>query len=156
MLGDVGIICIWIKPSARYTSMSKFCTNSTATTAIIVRIRFPVVPVMETPKLPPPISIAAAPSTFVKPGDRVNLSLLNDIHTSAVDLKGGKWGVALLNIQANLPKALNSKGVVMVALGDVRAQSAVLPNAALKLPDAPVLVLVGAKGADLFNIPSRF
>ena len=97
-----------------------------------------------------------ASSTFVKPGDRVNLTLVNDLHTSAVDLKGGKWGVALLSSQANLPNALNSKGVVMVALGDVRVQDAVSTDKALELLDKPISVLVGAKGSDLFNVPSGF
>jgi hypothetical protein len=97
-----------------------------------------------------------AAATFTKPGDRINLSLLNDIHTSGVDLKDKKWGLALLNTQANLPKTLNSKGVVMVALGDVQAQNAVLPADLLELGDKPLAVLVGKKGSDLFNTPSGF
>src|SRR5690349_4027411 len=36
------------------------------------------------------------PPVFSKPGDRINQSLLSDIHTSAIDLKTGKWGIALL------------------------------------------------------------
>ncbi|MBA3874565.1 MAG: hypothetical protein H0X30_36010 [Anaerolineae bacterium] len=93
-------------------------------------------------------------ATFSKPGDRVNLGLLNDIHTSAVDIQAKKWGLALLSTQANLPKTLNSKGVVMVALGDVQVQNAVLPADELKLADKPITVLVGKQGSDLFNVPT--
>lgn len=99
---------------------------------------------------------SSASTTFSKPGDRVNLGLLNDIHTSAVDIQTKKWGLALLTTQANLPKTLNSKGVVMVALGDVQAQNAVLPDDELKLMDKPVVVIVGKQGLDLFNVPSDF
>jgi hypothetical protein len=95
-------------------------------------------------------------ATFSKPGDRVDLGLLNDIHTSAVDIQAKKWGLALLTTQANLPKTLNSKGVVMVALGDVQAQNAVLPADELKLSDKPVAVIVGKQGLDLFNVPTDF
>jgi len=95
-------------------------------------------------------------ATFSKPGDRVNLELLNDIHTNAIDIVAKKWGLALLSTQANLPKTLNSKGVVMVALGDVQAQNAVLPTDELVLTDKPVAVLVGKQGSDLFNVPSGF
>src|SRR5215212_6093560 len=51
---------------------------------------------------------SSTPATFSKPGDRINLSFLNDIHTSAVDVEAKKWGLALLNTQANLPKTLNA------------------------------------------------
>ncbi len=93
---------------------------------------------------------------FVNPGDQLNLLLTNDLHTSAIDLKNKKWGVALLKTQANLPKALNSKGVVMVALGDVRIQNNVLPENIFKLGDTPLSATVGANGADLFNVPPDF
>lgn len=93
---------------------------------------------------------------FSKPGDRINLSLLSSIQTSAINLKNGKWGISLLNTQANLPKVMNSKGVVMVTLGDVRVEDAVLPENALKLPEKSISVQAGFKGADLFNIPFGF
>ncbi len=95
-------------------------------------------------------------ATFSKPGDRLSLGLLNDIHTSAVDVQTKKWGLALLTTQANLPKTLNSKGVVMVALGDVQAQNAVLTADELKLADEPITVLGGKQGTDLFNVPDGF
>lgn len=90
---------------------------------------------------------------FSKPGDRVDLALLSSIHTSAIDLKTGKWGIALLNTQASLPKALNSNGVLMLALGDVQVQNAVTPPNMFNLPDASNAVQVGSNGADLFNTP---
>jgi len=96
------------------------------------------------------------PPVFSKPGDRISQSLLNDIHTSAINLKTGKWGIALLNSQADLPKVMNSNGVIMVALGDVDIQDATLPDKVLKLPDASIPVQSGANGADLFNTPSSF
>ncbi len=95
-------------------------------------------------------------TAFEKPGDRIDLAPVSSIQTYALNLNKNKWGIALLNTQANLPKALNSKGVAMIAIGNVRVENAVSPKNQLMLPDVSATVQSGKNGADLYNIPFGF
>lgn len=135
-------------PSFVQTSLQQlgnYCANSAANSACF-----------GSPQVTTTYADTDSPPSFSKPGDRTDLSQLTDIQTSALDFKARKWGIALLSTQANLPKVMNSKGVVMLALGNVRVENAVSPENALKLPETSLPVQAGANGADLFNIPFGF
>jgi uncharacterized protein YgiM (DUF1202 family) len=73
--------------------------------------------------------------TFSRPSDRIALSALRSIQTSALDLAGQRWGAALLNIQANLPNTLPGQGVILLLLGDVALENTVTPEQVLVLGD---------------------
>src|SRR6187549_181481 len=49
---------------------------------------------------------AGDPVTFTQPSDRVPVDSMKSLRTFALDEEAGVWGVAMLNIQANLPDTL--------------------------------------------------
>jgi Tol biopolymer transport system component len=74
---------------------------------------------------------------FTLPGDETELTTLQTISTAAMDLTQSRWGIATMNVLANLPDTLPGQGVVFLLLGDVSVENAVLPDEAL-LPAEPV------------------
>ncbi len=83
-------------------------------------------------------SEAVAPDFFSKPSDRAALSQLDSLQTAALDAETGTWGIATLNVQANLPNALPGQNAVFLLLGDVLVENDVSPEDRLILPDAPL------------------
>lgn len=67
---------------------------------------------------------------FVNPADRTDLEPLVTLRTGALDLTTDEWGVALLNVQANLPDTLPGQAVTFVLLGDTSLQDATAARAA--------------------------
>ncbi len=67
------------------------------------------------------------PFTFMAEGDIEDLSKIQSLRLSGLDLDTGTWGVALMQLRANLP-ASQPKNVTLVAFGDVELQNAVRPN----------------------------
>lgn len=96
-------------------------------------------------------NIPVAPDFFTQPNDRAELLAINALKTGRLDLLDDRWGVSLLNVQANLPDALPGQSVVFVLLGgvevegDVRPEDAVIPAATLQV------TVTGA--AELLNVP---
>lgn len=78
---------------------------------------------------------------FSKPSDRAALDQLDSLHTAALDEATGTWGIATLNVQANLPGALPGQSVVFLLLGDVILENDVAPEDMLVLPEQPLDVL---------------
>lgn len=72
-------------------------------------------------------SQAGAPAfTFDQPGDIIDVTTIQSLHLSPMELSTGNWGVALLRLQANLPS--NQPGdVTVLTFGDVQLQNAVKP-----------------------------
>jgi hypothetical protein len=103
---------------------------------------------------------------FSRPADRAPLVSLETIQTTPLDLALQQWGIAVLNVQANLPNTLPGQGVIVLLLGDVSLENDVSPEEALQtggvsattmlaatlhsIPDlrSPILVALDA-GADL-------
>jgi hypothetical protein len=73
---------------------------------------------------------------FTQPGDTATLSTLTSIRTTAPDYLAGEWGIAMLSVQANLPVASPDATAIMVLLGDIEVENAVLPENLLILPKA--------------------
>lgn len=61
--------------------------------------------------------------TFDRPSDKAPVSELRTLRTFPLDEKLGLWGVALMNIQANVPNTLPGQGVRFVLYGDVAIQN---------------------------------
>ncbi|MCU0497620.1 MAG: SH3 domain-containing protein [Anaerolineae bacterium] len=80
---------------------------------------------------------------FDQPADRADLISLQSMQTSPLDLDGQTWGVAVLNVQANVPNTLPGQAVTLLLFGDTEIENAVAPEAAL-LPVDPISVVVRA------------
>jgi hypothetical protein len=80
-----------------------------------------------------------------EPGDIASLSGIESISTAPLDPTSEQWGIALLNVQANVPTALEGQGVRFLLLGDVEIENAVAPENAMEVSEPiSVTTLVGA------------
>ncbi len=93
-----------------------------------------------------------AAETFSQPADRTDLAALQTITTVPLDTTGDFWGIAVLNVQANVPNTLPGQAVTFMLLGDVEIENAVLPENALVLAE-PVTVQT-ITGANIRSAPS--
>ena len=57
---------------------------------------------------------------FTNPGDRSELLKLREIHPQPLDVTDNSFGVALLNVQANVPNTLPGQAVIFMLLGDAK------------------------------------
>ncbi|PJF22082.1 MAG: hypothetical protein CUN56_07820 [Phototrophicales bacterium] len=77
------------------------------------------------------ISVSAVPRegvtdfTFEQTGDVIDVSDLQSMRLAPMDVENGTWGVAVMNLQANLPDTLPGQNVTFVLFGDVEIESAV-------------------------------
>lgn len=76
---------------------------------------------------------------FSTPSDRTNLTTLQNIQTAPLDAPENIWGIAVMNVQANVPGSLPGQAVVFMLLGDVQVENAVDPAQAFT-PAEPVNV----------------
>jgi len=65
---------------------------------------------------------------FSQPADRSQLANLQTIATAPLDVNQEFWGIAVLNVQANVPNTLPGQAVTFVLLGDVEVDNAVAPE----------------------------
>jgi hypothetical protein len=75
--------------------------------------------------------------TFNQPSDRAPLDVTRSLRTFALDEKLGLWGVALMNVQADLPNALPGQGVKFILYGDVQITN---KGAAQPTADCPAVL----------------
>ena len=66
--------------------------------------------------------------TFSEPSDQVGLTTLASITTTPLDADAGEWGIAVLNVQANVPNSLPGQAVKFILMGDTELRSAVDPE----------------------------
>ena len=78
---------------------------------------------------------------FTSPADRTALNILQAIQTAPLNSDQSLWGIATLNVQANVPGSLPGQAVVFMLLGDVEIENAVQPEDAY-IPGEPVNVNV--------------
>ncbi len=78
---------------------------------------------------------------FDAPSDRTNLTALQSIQTAPLDSPENIWGIAVMNVQANVPGSLPGQAVVFMLLGDAKVENAVDPADAFT-PVEPVNVTV--------------
>jgi Tol biopolymer transport system component len=92
-----------------------------------------------------------SPGVFSQPGDRVALTNVASLTTSAFNLGTSSWGVVVMNVQANVPSALDHSAVFTL-LGDVEFEDAVLASDAF-VPVDPVAVTTSGQ-AELRGAPA--
>ena len=68
-------------------------------------------------------------SYFTQPADRTELSRVQNISTAPLDVEEQVWGVAVLNVQANVPNTLPGEVVTFILLGDSQIENRVDPTA---------------------------
>jgi len=62
---------------------------------------------------------------FSQPADRADIIVLESLSTAPLSLDSEEWGVALMNIQANLPGTLPGQSVTFILFGDATVVNAV-------------------------------
>ena len=67
---------------------------------------------------------------FIAPADRAEVVLLETLGTSAMDVDNDIWGVALMNLQANIPNTIPGQNVKFVLIGDTIIENDVQPDEA--------------------------
>jgi LysM repeat protein len=65
---------------------------------------------------------------FSRPADRASIVDLKTLVTSPLNLDSSQWGVAVMNVQANVPDTLPGQAVTFLLLGDAQVENAVQPN----------------------------
>lgn len=78
---------------------------------------------------------------FSEPADRASLTELASIQTAPLNVEAEQWGVAMMNVQANVPNTLPGQAVTFVLLGDARVENAV-PQENAFVAGEPVRVVI--------------
>ena len=60
----------------------------------------------------------STPADFDAPGARASVAQLKSLETSTLDVESGQWGLAIMNLQANLPQSRPGPGVIILLAGD--------------------------------------
>ncbi|MBC7812383.1 MAG: hypothetical protein H7175_14600, partial [Burkholderiales bacterium] len=91
---------------------------------------------------------------FSVPSDRTELLNLYTLHTTAFAPEIDQWGIAMMNVQANLPNTLPGQSVVLLMVGDAEVENGVQSDRAV-VPADPVSVRTnydtGARSAPSVN-----
>lgn len=82
---------------------------------------------------------------FTKPADVASLNTVASVSAASLSLDESRWGVAVMNVQANVPETLPGQAVTFILLGDVEVENAVDPaQAAAPRPSLPVTTRVNS------------
>lgn len=76
---------------------------------------------------------------FTRPAERTDLVSVRRIQTAPLDLALEQWGIAVLNVQANVPNTLPGQAVTFLLIGDTELENAV--ETAASATNAEVSVL---------------
>jgi hypothetical protein len=97
--------------------------------------------------------VSVADNYFTQPSNIAPIADLRTIRTVPMNTDLGLWGVAVLNLQADLPNTIPGQNVTFVLLGDVELENAVVPEEAF-MPAEGIAVTVNiAAGANLRSGP---
>lgn len=66
--------------------------------------------------------------TFEERGDRVDIADITSLQLSSFDETLGHWGIALLQVQANIPNTIPGQNVTFILFGNVEIEDAVQPD----------------------------
>lgn len=89
---------------------------------------------------------------FSRPADRAGLTDLQSLYTTPLSLDANEWGIALMNIQANIPNSLPGQGLIVLLIGDTGLENAVRPEEAFE-PGNAIEVITQAAGSNLRIAP---
>ena len=88
---------------------------------------------------------------FTKPADQTDIRKLLSLQTADLDIQTGEWGIAVLNLQANLPDTLPGQALRFIMLGNVNVRNDVQPDAAAA--SSKPITLHAASVADIHAAP---
>jgi hypothetical protein len=89
---------------------------------------------------------------FSKPGDQLDLSEVQSVQTLPLSEADEQWGLALVNVHANVPLALSDQGIKYFLLGDVTVENGV--DAASAFTPVESLTVTPLVAANLRSSPS--
>lgn len=89
---------------------------------------------------------------FDAPSDRAPLIEFDTIQTTPLDDSIDQWGIAILNVQANIPNTLPGQGVIFMLVGDVTLTNDVAPDDALEYGDN--IIVTVAVNSPIFSSPT--
>lgn len=92
------------------------------------------------------------PDFFSQPSDRAQLIDVERLQTMALSLDRQEWGVAVMNVQANIPGTLPGQAVTFILIGDATLDNGVAPETAQTALADPVEV-VAAVNANIRSGP---
>lgn len=70
-----------------------------------------------------------ADEVFARPADQTDIANVRTVAATSLSVERTTWGVAVMNVQANVPDSLPGQGVTFVLLGDSELENAVAPDA---------------------------
>jgi LysM repeat protein len=88
---------------------------------------------------------------FLAPGDHADLALLREIHPRPLDEASQTFGVALLNVQADVPNALPGQSVIFMLVGDARLTNDVPPDSTRATPFQSFYFMPGVGQAECYE-----
>jgi LysM domain len=91
--------------------------------------------------------------SFSQPSDRAGLVELEKITTAPLDALLNQWGIAVMNVQANVPSSLPGQAVTFMLLGDTEVENAVAPGDVL--PDSQTITVTTTVETALFTGPGN-
>ena len=65
---------------------------------------------------------------FSKPSDQAELAHIESITTAPLNLSDDQWGIAVMNVQVNVPGALPGQSIVFMLMGDTEVTNSVPPE----------------------------
>src|SRR5262245_3291983 len=92
---------------------------------------------------------------FSEPSSTAPVAELSTLRTSPLNTEAGTWGLAMMNIQADLPNTLPGQNVTFILLGDVELENAVAPETAFQPIDGLEFVVNAPSGANLRSGPNQ-
>lgn len=95
---------------------------------------------------------AVEPDFFTRPADRTGLAELQTIATGPLDLEEDEWGIAVMNVQANIPNSLPGQAVVFMLMGDTEVEDQVDADAIT--PSAEPANVITEAETRVFSAPS--
>jgi len=88
---------------------------------------------------------------FTTPSQSVPLDNLAVLRTAPLDSVTSQWGIAVMNLQANIPNSIPGQSVKVLLMGDVEVENAVEPEQ-VYTPIEPIAVVV-TQGANIRSGP---
>lgn len=90
---------------------------------------------------------------FSQPNDRTDLVNIATVQTSALNDALQQWGIAVMNVQANVPYTLPGQAVTFLLIGDAKIENAVPPEEALVINSSLPLQISGSGRVNLRSGP---
>lgn len=81
---------------------------------------------------------------FTQPADQAEIVTFQSISTAPLRVESAEWGIAVLNVQADLPNALPGEAATFLLLGDVTLENAVDPDTTAASVSSVPLTVVSA------------